>query len=194
MRITVCANSIGRVKRASTISIQSESLFPVVETNNVIGIEIRSRANLQPALPIRLNFRVVTTLLYMLFRLWKRTLHAIGRILHLTKNTRQNFPPGSENGTIRRRAIVDHFLMQIRKSMIGNQRIHVMLHVIIHIPVNEPTDRVHVNRAAIQTVIEHVFRQTRMLSCIVNDHGPGTEELRQHEKKNRYPRSYNDRG
>ena len=73
------------------------------------------------------------------------------------------------------RAIVLHQFMQSRQCMVRHQREHVVLDVVIHVPVEIPVDRVHVDRAAIEPVVENVFGQSGVLSKAVDEHQPGAE-------------------
>ena len=52
-----------------------------------------------------------------------------------------------------------------------------MLDVIVHVPVEVAVDRVHVDGAAVETVIENIFRQARVLGAPVHEHEPCAEEI-----------------
>jgi predicted regulator of amino acid metabolism with ACT domain len=71
--------------------------------------------------------------------------------------------------------------MKPRQGVVRHKGKHVMFHVVIHIPIDESAERIHVNRSAVQTVIEHVLREAGMLCRIVNDHQPCAEEVRKND-------------
>jgi len=58
--------------------------------------------------------------------------------------------------------------MQLREVVIWHEREHVVLHMVVHVPVEVAVDGAHVNRAAVEPVIEDVFRQARVLGVTVN--------------------------
>jgi hypothetical protein len=53
--------------------------------------------------------------------------------------------------------------MQLWQRMVWHQRKHVVLDMVIHVPVEEPVDRIHVYRAAVEAMVEDVFRQAGVL-------------------------------
>src|SRR5271156_3643059 len=61
--------------------------------------------------------------------------------------------------------------------VVGHQWKHVVLYVVIHIPVEIPVDRIHVHRPTVETVIEDILRQARMLCETVDDQEPCAEEV-----------------
>ena len=60
-----------------------------------------------------------------------------------------------------------------------------MLHVVVHVPVEIAVDRIHVDRPAVEPVIEDVFGQAGVLGEAVDDHEPGAEEIRQADEQER---------
>ena len=62
-----------------------------------------------------------------------------------------------------------------------------MLQVVVHVPVDESTEGIHVDRSAIQPVVEDILGKTGMLGSIVNDHQPCPEKMWNDEEENREP-------
>ena len=112
----------------------------------------------------------------------------IGGVLDLAEHGGKNLAPGGGNRRIGRRTIILDQLMQTRQRMVGHQWEHVMFDVIVHVPVDEPADRVHMDRAAVEPVIENVFRETGVLGGVVDNHQPGAEKVRQDDQEYRHPR------
>ena len=54
--------------------------------------------------------------------------------------------------------------MQRRQRVIGHHGKHVMFNVVVHVPVYEAQYGVHVNRAAIEAVVQNIFGKSTMLS------------------------------
>ena len=70
----------------------------------------------------------------------------------------------------------------------------MVLHMVIHVPVEKAVDRVHVNRPAIQAVIEDIFRQAGVLGEAVNKHQPGADDVRQADEEQRQDTPCGDGG
>ncbi len=75
--------------------------------------------------------------------------------------------------------------MEPPEVVVGNQREHVVFHVVVHLPVEEAIDGVHIDRPAVQPMIEHVFGHARMLRVAVDGHEPGAVEAGQADKHQR---------
>ncbi len=54
-------------------------------------------------------------------------------------------------------------LMQLGQCMIRHHREHMVLNVIVHISVDETVNPVHINRAAVQSMIKYILCKARML-------------------------------
>src|ERR1017187_440847 len=67
--------------------------------------------------------------------------------------------------------------MELRERMVGHQREHVVLKVIVHVPIQVPVYAIHVDRPAVEAVVEDVFCKARMLRQAVDDHEPSSEEV-----------------
>ena len=163
------------------IAVECEGLSAVIETEDILAHEVSRRAHLDPSLHVGGGFAAPEAFLHALPGRGENTLHVVGWICHLTDNCRQDFAPGGQNRRIRRRAVVLYQGVQLGQSMERYQREHVVLQMIVHVPVNEPAHRIHVDRSAIETVIEYVFRQARMLRRIVPDHHPRAEKMGQND-------------
>ena len=50
--------------------------------------------------------------------------------------------------------------------MVGHEREHVVLDVVIHVPVDEPADRIHVNRPAVEAVVQNILGQAGVLRVL----------------------------
>ena len=73
--------------------------------------------------------------------------------------------------------------MQLGQRVIRHQREHVVLDVVVHVPVQITVDPAHVHRPAVETVIENIFGQTRVLRVTVSDQQPGAEEIGQADQQ-----------
>ena len=109
----------------------------------------------------------------------------VGGVFDLAKNGGDDFAPGVEKAGIGRGAVVLDRGVKPRQRMVGHQREHVMLHMVVHVPVEIPVDRVHVDRPAVEPVIENIFGQAGMLGQAVDDHEPGAEEIGQADEQQR---------
>ena len=58
----------------------------------------------------------------------------------------------------------------------------MVLDMVVHIQIEESMNRIHVYGAAVQSMIEDIFRQSGMLRVAVEDHQPSAEEVRQTDK------------
>ena len=68
-----------------------------------------------------------------------------------------------------------------------------MLDVVVHVQVQEPEHRVHVHRARVQSVIEHVLAQPGVLREAEEQQQPDAVERRQADEEQRHDRSAADR-
>ncbi|MNG13706.1 hypothetical protein D3C84_974010 [compost metagenome] len=53
--------------------------------------------------------------------------------------------------------------MELRQGVVRHHRVHVVLKVIVHVHVQKAQYPVHIDGAAVATVVQHVFRQAHML-------------------------------
>ena len=96
---------------------------------------------------------------------------------------RDDFPVGLAQSGVGDGHVVFDFLVEAAESVVGNQGKHVVLHVVVHVPVEIPVYPVHVDRPAIEPVVQDVFGQTRMLGQAIDDHEPGTVEVDQPDEE-----------
>lgn len=64
--------------------------------------------------------------------------------------------------------------MQPGQRVVRHHREHVVLDMVVHIPVQPAHHRVHINGAAVQPVVKHVFGQPAVLQKSGHDHMPAT--------------------
>src|ERR1700733_6675243 len=75
--------------------------------------------------------------------------------------------------------------MEPRQSMVGNQRKHMVFHVIVHVPVQIPMNRVQIDCSAIETVVEDILRQARVLGKPIEHHEPCAEQIGESDEQQR---------
>ena len=63
--------------------------------------------------------------------------------------------------------------------MVRHQGKHVMLNVVVHIPIEEAIQPIRQESPRIQTMIEHIFRQSGVLGEAVNKHQPRSKYIGQ---------------
>ena len=56
--------------------------------------------------------------------------------------------------------------------MVRHQGEHVVLNVVVHIPIQEAIQSIRQEGPRVQTMIEHIFRQSGMLGEAVYKHQP----------------------
>ena len=155
-----------RSRRAGLIvAIEGEGFLAVVEANHVGADRDRRRRRPRP-IPLHRAGRRRNGRLPQCRGPWARAADA-------SRNRPGSFTWRRTAGTISRhartgcsdtaRAVVLHDRMQLRQRVIRHQREHVVLDVVVHVPVEKPVDRIHVHRAAVEPMIEHVLRQPGML-------------------------------
>ena len=88
-----------------------------------------------------------------------------------------DFAPGLAQAAVGRGHVGFDEFVQFGQGVIGHQRKHVVLDVVVHVPIQVAVDRVHVDRAAIEAVVEHVFGEPGMLGIAIDRHQPGTIEI-----------------
>lgn len=59
----------------------------------------------------------------------------------------------------------------------------MVLHVVVHVPVQVPMDWIHVHRPTVQTVVQCVLSQARVLGQAVNDQQPRAEQIDEPDKQ-----------
>ena len=69
--------------------------------------------------------------------------------------------------------------------MVGHQREHVVFHVVVHVPIEVAVDGVHVDRPAVEPMVEHVFGKTRVLGMAVDELEPTAVKGRQPDEHQR---------
>ena len=191
--VAVGANTIRRIKTARCIADQGEGFPAMVESKDILLAEIGLGTNLHPALGVRLGIARDEALHRTLLRRREDALHMIGRVFFLTNDGWQNLAPSGEDRWIWRRAVVLDERMELVKGMERHEREHVVLHMVVHVPVDEPADRVHVDGAAVQAVVEDILGEARVLGRILHDHQPSAEKVRQDDQENRRPTVNGDR-
>src|SRR5580698_7984962 len=113
--------------------------------------------------------------------------HEVGRILQLAKKRRKDLAIGGDGARIGGRTIRLDRLVQLGQRVIGDRWEDVVLHVVVHVPIEEPEDRIHVNGAGIQPMVEHVLGQSNMLGHAAIKREPSAVERRQadvHRRQN----------
>ena len=193
VRIAVRAEAIGCEEPPVFIAIDGIGFSGVVEANHIGAPQIGRRAHRHPSRGIGLHFRRKAGFACARLGLGQPALHVKRRILHLAQNRGKNLAPCGKDGRIGRRAVAFHDLVQPGERVIRHQREHVVLYVVIHVPVDVPADWIHINRAAIEPMVQNIFRQPRVLRSVMDDHEPRAKQLRQHEQENRNPTMPNDR-
>ncbi len=194
VRVAVGADAVSGKDLAVAIADQHKGFFPVVKADHVQLAQISIGTDFHPAFGIRRGGRAVGRFERPIA--WRRqpALDVVRRILHLAAERRENFAPRGQDGRIGRRTIISDDRVQLGQRMVRHEREHVMFHVVVHVPVDKPADRIHVNRPAVEPVVEDVLGQSGVLRRIVDDHEPRPKELGQHKQEDRKPAMPNDRG
>ena len=188
MGISVGADAVGGKERSLFVADQGVAFAAMVEAQDIGRSKVSRSADFDPTLGIRFDICAFDLLDRTLPGRGQFAFHVVRGLRYLTEHSRQNLTPGGENRRVGRRTIVLHKLVQLRKVVVRHQREHVVLEVVVHVPVHEPAERIHEHRAAVQSVIQDVFRQSCMLGRIMDDHEPSPKKMRQDDQKNRNPR------
>ena len=61
----------------------------------------------------------------------------------------------------------------------------MVLDVVVHVPVQIAVDPVHIDRAAVETVVENILGKAGVLRVAVGDQQPGAEEIGQADEQQR---------
>ena len=77
--------------------------------------------------------------------------------------------------------------------VIGHQREHVVFHMVVHLPIQVAVDGVHVDRPAVEPMVEHVFGKARMLGVAVDELQPTAVKGRQADEHQRQDAARVDR-
>jgi hypothetical protein len=179
VNIAMGTNSVCRKELTLGVSIQGIGLLAMVESNNIGAAQSAGLANGDPAFTIR-RFRRTEDVFRCALR-WLRQFpfHMISRIFHLFEHGWKYLSPRRQETRIRLRAVTLDGVMEPGQRMIGHQGKHVVLDVVVHVPVKEAVNRIHVHRPAVETVVQNVLRQTRVLREPVDDHKPRAKQVRQ---------------
>ncbi len=78
--------------------------------------------------------------------------------------------------------------------MVGHHRKHMMLDMVIHVPVQETDDGIHIRRARVQPVIQHILVESQMLRQAGHQDEKASEEGREHDEHGRLYRSVVEAG
>ena len=183
MRVAVRANAVGRIKISIGGAIDGIGFFVVIETDDIFHAQVLGTTNFNPAVhkcaTIAGDYLLIWRRFFAIRGRWNYTLHMISGVFHLTQNGRNNFAPRLNQTHIRLGHVsLDHFV-QLRQRVIRHERKHVMLDMIIHVPIKKTIDWIHVNRPAIQAMVEDIFREPGVLRVTVNRHQPATPKIRQ---------------
>lgn len=94
---------------------------------------------------------------------WKLATNAIGRVLQLPQDCRNDFLIRRPDRRVHGGKVVLDIRVEVWQLVRRNHRKHVVLHVVVHVPVEESVDPAHLDSAAVETVIQSVLLQPRML-------------------------------
>src|ERR1700691_4800838 len=96
-------------------------------------------------------------------RLRQRTHNVPRRLPALPQDGGDDLSIRGPAASVGRWAIRLHGLMQRRQRVVGYHRVHVVLEMIVHVQVEKAEQRVHVNGPTVESMIEHVLGETRVL-------------------------------
>lgn len=190
MGVAVRTNSIGGEERSGCVPIKSVRFSAMIKPQGIRRSEIDRGADFDPTI-IRLRRS----------NRWRSespcgqgrgqfSSDVIGGVQTLPEGGRNDFAPGGEQSRIGLGHVALHQLMKFWQGVIRNQREHVVLHMVIHVPIKEAVERIHLDRAAVQPVIQDVLRESRVLRKSVNQHQPTAVEVQQpdiHQRQNAVP-------
>ncbi len=91
-------------------------------------------------------------------RIWNFALNAIGGIFYLAKEGRDDFLISFECAFVGSGTIVFDQLVQFGQRKKRHQGKHVMLNMVVHVHTEKARNRIHINGATVQAMIQYVFR------------------------------------
>ncbi len=84
--------------------------------------------------------------------------------------------------------------MQLTERVVRHHRVHVVFEVVVHVHVDKAQHAVHVDGAAIATVVEHIFGQAHVLAETKQVAEPRAVEAGQAHQHQRQPAVQVQRG
>ena len=187
MIVAMGANAVHGEERAVGIAVKRVGFTTMVKTKDIRFAQIGRRADFDP--PLGIGRGVCGADAFRCPRARRRQLafDVVGGIFHLPENGGKDLAPGGKNRGIGRRTVGFDDRMQLGQRMIRHEREHVVLEMVIHVPVDEAADRVHVNRAAVEAMVQDILSQPGVLRGVVDDHQPCAEKLRQDKQEDGNP-------
>ena len=187
--VAVRADAVGGIVLVLARAIDRVGGAAIVEAQHILAQQRVGRRDLDPTFGIGNAGRNhgFCRLIRRRANRWGRqfAFHKIAGVLHLAKHGGDDLTPRIEEAAVGRGHVLLHHLVKSRQVVIWYQRKHVVFDMVVHVPIQEAIDRVHVNRAAVHAVIEHILRETGVLGETIDRHQPCSEEVGQADVKQR---------